>query len=120
MPEHYTSEWQIDHNYAGNPMFRPAGTAPVHSLELGRLQLQHWDLSVRPEANASGTARHLIEQALNDARLPGGGLAYPLDFDGQAANGSRFWWSIAEAIGAVAALITLDKMPEDEIWYRKR
>ncbi|WP_010442407.1 hypothetical protein [Ruegeria conchae] len=47
-------------------------------------------------------------------------MAYPLDFDGQAANGSRFWWSIAEAIGAVAALITLDKMPEDEIWYRKR
>lgn len=67
LPEHYTSEWQIDHNYAGNPMFRPAGTAPVHSLELGRLQLQHWDLSVRPEANAPGTARHLIEQALNDA-----------------------------------------------------
>lgn len=47
-------------------------------------------------------------------------MAYPLDFDGQAANGSRFWWPIAEAIGAVAALITLGKMPEDEIWYRKR
>ncbi|WP_299893170.1 AGE family epimerase/isomerase [uncultured Ruegeria sp.] len=119
LPEHYTSEWQIDHDYAGNPMFRPAGTTPGHSFELGRLQLQHWDLSGRPESNAPETARRLIEQALNDAWLPGGGLAYTLDFDGQAANGSRFWWPITEAIGAVAALITLDKMPEDEIWYRK-
>ncbi len=98
-------------------MFRPAGTTPGHSFELGRLQ--HRDLSSRSESNAPGTARHLNERALNDAWLPGGGLAYPLDFDGQAANGSRFWWPIAEAIGAVSALITLDKMPEDEIWYRK-
>ena len=119
LPEHYASDWQVDRSYAGDPMFRPAGTTPGHSFELGRLQLQYWDLSGRPVSNTPDTSRRLIEQALNDAWLPGGGLAYTLDFDGRVANASRFWWPVTEAIGAVAALITMDKMPEDEMWYRK-
>jgi mannose/cellobiose epimerase-like protein (N-acyl-D-glucosamine 2-epimerase family) len=100
-------------------MFRPAGTTPGHSFELGRLQLQHWDLSGRPDSDAPETARRLIEQALGDAWLPGGGFAYTLDFTGQVENVSRFWWPVTEAIGAVAALIALDRSPADEIWYRK-
>ncbi len=119
LPEHYTSDWQIDRDYAGDPMFRPAGTTPGHSFELGRLQLQHWDLSGRPNSRAPETSRWLIERALADAWLPDGGLAYTLDFGGQVANASRFWWPVSEAIGAVGALIALDKKPEDEIWYRK-
>lgn len=119
LPEHYTSDWQIDREYAGDPMFRPAGTTPGHSFELGRLQLQHWDLSGRPNSDAPITARRLIERALDDAWLPSGGMAYTLDFEGQVANASRFWWPVTEAIGAVAALIAVDKRPEDEIWYRK-
>ncbi|EEE35550.1 N-acyl-D-glucosamine 2-epimerase [Rhodobacteraceae bacterium KLH11] len=119
LPEHYTLNWRIDRDYAGDPMFRPAGTTPGHSFELGRLQLQHWDLSGRPDTDAPAAARRLIEQALHDAWLPGGGLAYTLGFDGKVANASRFWWPVAEAIGAVAALIVMDQNPEDEIWYRK-
>lgn len=119
LPEHYSSDWQINRDYAGDPMFRPSGTTPGHSFELGRLQLQHWDLSGRTSPNAPNTARHLIAQALKDAWLPDGGLAYTLDFDGRVANASRFWWPITEAIGAVAALIVLDRRPEDEEWYRK-
>ncbi|MBO9443868.1 AGE family epimerase/isomerase [Phaeobacter italicus] len=119
LPEHYTSDWQVDRGYAGYPMFRPAGTTPGHSFELGRLQLQHWDLSGRPDSDAPETARRLIEQALGDAWLPGGGFAYTLDFTGQVDNVSRFWWPVTEAIGAVAALIALDRSPADEIWYRK-
>ncbi|WP_299665389.1 AGE family epimerase/isomerase [uncultured Ruegeria sp.] len=118
LPEHYTRDWQIDRSYAGDPMFRPAGTTPGHSFELGRLQLQHWDLSGRPESGAPYSARQLIEQALHDAWLPDGGLAYTLDFDGQVANASRFWWPVTEAISAVAALITIDRKSEDERWYR--
>jgi sulfoquinovose isomerase len=119
IPEHYKQDWQIDRAYAGNHMFRPAGTTPGHSFELGRLLLQHWDLSGRPQMDAPAVARNLIEQALQDAWLPNGGFAYTLDFDGSVADGSRFWWPVTEAIGAVAALILLDRRQEDEIWYRK-
>ncbi len=118
LPEHYTSDWQIDRAYAGNPMFRPAGTTPGHSFELGRLQLQYWDLSGRPNTGAPHSARQLIEQALRDAWLPGGGIAYTLDFDGQVSNENRFWWPVTEAISAVATLIRIDKKAEDEHWYR--
>ena len=119
LPEHYTQDWQIDRAYAGNHMFRPAGTTPGHSFELGRLQLQHWDLMGRPDSDAPKLARKLIEQALHDAWLPDGGFAYTLDFDGKVADGSRFWWPVTEAIGAIAALIALDRRAEDEIWYRR-
>jgi mannose/cellobiose epimerase-like protein (N-acyl-D-glucosamine 2-epimerase family) len=119
LPEHYTAGWQIDRAYAGNHMFRPAGTTPGHAFELGRLALQHWDLAGRPANGAPKAARNLIERALADAWLPDGGLAYTLDFDGQVADGSRFWWPVTEAIGAISALIVMDRRAEDEIWYRR-
>ncbi|WP_400082527.1 AGE family epimerase/isomerase [Yoonia sp. R78084] len=119
LPEHYTNDWKIDRAYAGNHMFRPAGTTPGHSFELGRLALQHWDLSGRPANGARKAARKLIERALADAWLPEGGLAYTLDFEGKVADGSRFWWPVTEAIGAMAALIVMDRSPADEIWYRR-
>lgn len=119
LPEHYTQDWKIDRSYAGIHMFRPAGTTPGHSFELGRLMLQHWDLLGRPQTDAPEIARALIEQALADAWLPAGGFAYTLDFDGKVADGSRFWWPVTEAIGAVAVLITLDRRAADEVWYRR-
>lgn len=119
LPEHYTAGWQIDRAYAGNHMFRPAGTTPGHAFELGRLALQHWDLAGRPTNSAPHAARQLIERALADAWLPDGGLAYTLDFDGAVADGSRFWWPVTEAIGATSALIVMDRRAEDEIWYRR-
>ena len=119
LPEHYTDQWQIDRSYAGNHMFRPAGTTPGHAFELGRLALQHWDLAGRPANGAPHAARCLIERALGDAWLPAGGVAYTLDFDGTVADGSRFWWPVTEAIGAMSALITMDQNPADEIWYRR-
>jgi mannose/cellobiose epimerase-like protein (N-acyl-D-glucosamine 2-epimerase family) len=119
LPEHYTENWEIDREYSGNPMFRPAGTTPGHSFELGRLLLQHWDLSGRPEGNAPKRARHLIQQALDDAWQADGGFAYTLDFDGTVAIPSRFWWPVTEAISAVAALIKLERLPSDEVWYRR-
>lgn len=119
LPEHYTEDWAIDPAYEGDPMFRPAGTTPGHSLELGRLALQHWDLSGRPVGDAPAKARRLIMRALEDAWLPNGGLAYTLKFDGTVDRASRFWWPVSEAIGAVAALIKLDRQEADEIWYRR-
>ena len=119
LPEHYTENWDIDRSYAGNHMFRPAGTTPGHSFELGRLTLQHWDLTGRPATDAPDVARRLIEQALEDAWLPEGGFAYTLDFGGKVSDGARFWWPVTEAIGAVATLIKLERRASDEEWYRK-
>jgi len=120
LPEHYTENWQIDRSYAGNPMFRPAGTTPGHSFELGRLLLQYWDLAGRPDDGSPDRARRLIEQALADAwNAERGGIAYTLRFDGSVDNPARYWWPVTEAIGALAALIKLDRRAGDEAWYRK-
>jgi sulfoquinovose isomerase len=119
LPEHYTQDWQVDPDYSGNPMFRPAGTTPGHSFELGRLLLQHWDLSGRPDGDAPQRARHLVERALQDAWLPEGGCAYTLHSGGEVAISDRYWWPVTEAIGAVATLIKQDGTAADEAWYRK-
>jgi sulfoquinovose isomerase len=36
IPEHYDDRWCPDPGYEGNPMFRPAGTTPGHSVEMAR------------------------------------------------------------------------------------
>ncbi len=119
LPEHYTQTWETDRSYAGDPMFRPAGTTPGHSFEMGRLLLQHWDLCGRPEDGAPKRARHLIETALNDAWREDGGFAYTLDFEGRIGVAARYWWPVTEAIGALASLIKLERRAADEIWYRR-
>ncbi|RST84552.1 AGE family epimerase/isomerase [Aquibium carbonis] len=119
LPEHYTEAWEVDWAYQGNPMFRPAGTTPGHSLELGRLLLQWWALSGRPAGDAPARARRLIERALADAWREDGGLVYTLDPDGRPAVRDRYWWPVAEAIGAMAALLKLDPRPSDEDWYQR-
>lgn len=118
IPEHYNADWTPDRAYAGNPMFRPAGTTPGHSFEFGRLALQWWDLAGRPEDGTPDRARALIDTALQ-AWLPEGGFAYTLHFDGRVDVANRYWWPVTEAIGAIAALIKLAPRPEDEVWYRR-
>ena len=119
IPEHYSEDWQIDRAYAGNPMFRPAGTTPGHSFEFARLLLQWWDLSGR-RGDAPGRARALAQQAMADGWLPDtGGIAYTLDFGGRVAIADRYWWPVTEAIGTVAMLQKADPREGDEDWYRK-
>ena len=117
IPEHYTETWEVDAAYAGNPMFRPAGTTPGHSLELGRLLLQHWDLTGRQDPDAPRRARRLIEQAFTDAWRADGGFVYTLGLDGQVAIPDRYWWPVTEGIGAMSALIKADPQPQDALWY---
>lgn len=118
IPEHYDDRWRPDHAYAGNPMFRPAGTTPGHSFEMARLLLHWWDLAGRPGAEAPAQARALVETALTDAWLEAGGLAYTLR-EGRVDNPARYWWPVTEAIGALAALIKLEPQPGDLAWYRR-
>ncbi len=119
LPEHYDAAWRVDPDYAGNPMFRPAGTTPGHSLELGRLILQHWDLSGRPGDAPPPAARALVERAFADAWLGNGGFAYTLSHGGQVDVADRYWWPVTEAIGVMAAFLKLDHRAEDEAWYRR-
>lgn len=120
LPEHYTANWTVDPDYSGNPMFRPAGTTPGHSFELGRLLLQYWDLAGRPDGDMTRSARRLIERALSDSwDEVRGGFAYTLTFDGSVDNPNRYWWPVTEAIGAVATLLKLDPQPIDHAWYAR-
>lgn len=119
IPEHYTEDWTIDPTYSGNPMFRPAGSTPGHSFELGRLALQHWDLAGRADAQAPTRARALIETALKDAWQPAGGIAYTLNHQGQVSIPDRYWWPVTEAIGAYASLLKVAPHPGDEDSYRR-
>ncbi|PTQ73324.1 AGE family epimerase/isomerase [Celeribacter persicus] len=119
LPEHYTAEWAVDRSYAGDPMFRPAGTTPGHSFELGRLLLQYWDLSGRPNTDAPRIARRLIETAADAAWQPTGGFAYTLDFKGNVAVSDRYWWPVAEAMGAFSSLHKLSLKEVDAEWFRR-
>jgi len=119
LPEHYDATWQVDRAYAGNHMFRPAGTTPGHAFEMARLNLQHWDLAGRPESDAPAASRNLVYRALSDGWLPDGGLAYTVGFDGKVLDPSRFWWPLTEAIGAISALLAVARTAEDEVWYRR-
>lgn len=120
IPEHYDDSWQPDRGYAGNPMFRPAGTTPGHSFEMARLLLQHWDLAGRSSAEPLARAHALVERALEDAwNEERQGFAYTLNFGGEVDNSARYWWPVTEAIGALAALIKLERRDSDETWYRR-
>lgn len=119
LPEHYHADWTVDASYRGNPMFRPAGTTPGHSFELGRLMLQHWELRGKPDDGAADRARRLIEQAMTDGWQLDGGLAYTLGLDGQVAIADRYWWPVTEAIGAYATLLRLGGTDQDEAAYRR-
>ncbi len=119
IPEHYTEDWRVDPDYRGDPIFRPAGTTPGHSLEFARLALQHWDLSGRPDDGTIERARHLTDRALDAGWAPDGGLVYTLADDGSVGIPTRFWWPVTEGIGALAALLKIDPRPRDETWYRR-
>lgn len=120
VPEHYTAEWQVDPDYAGNPMFRPAGTTPGHSLEWARLWLQYWDLCGRPQDGTPEQVAALLRQTFADAwDTRRGGFYYTLQMDGSPAITDRYWWPVTEGISVLATLLKLAPSPEWEDWYRK-
>ncbi|MEQ5870988.1 AGE family epimerase/isomerase [Sagittula sp. NFXS13] len=117
IPEHYNSDWQVDRAYAGDPMFRPAGHTPGHSLEWARLWMQWGALT---DTDVTEGARKIIYRALHDAWDEArGGLIYTIDFDGAPAITDRYWWPVTEGIGVLASLLKAGGTEEDAAWYRK-
>jgi sulfoquinovose isomerase len=120
VPEHFTSDWTVDRDYSGNPMFRPYGTTPGHWLEWSRLLLQLWELGGRKLDWLPSSAKSLFSQAISegwDKKL--GGFYYTLDWDGQPLIRDRYWWPCCEGVGAAAFLNAVDGATFYEEWYRR-
>ena len=97
MAEHFHADWSVDRDYAGDPMFRPAGTTPGHALEWSRLLVQLWELGGRAHSWMAEAAQalflHTCEIGWDKAR---GGFYYTLGWDDLPARSTRYWWPCAE------------------------
>ena len=120
LPEHFSSDWRVDKDYAGSPMFRPYGTTPGHSLEWSRLLLQLWELGGRKLDWLPDAAKSLFAQAVaNGWDHMSGGFYYTLGWDGLPRIRDRYWWPCCEGIGAAAFLNAIFGDPLYEDWYRR-
>jgi len=118
--EHFDRRWNIDRDYAGNPMFRPRGTTPGHALEWSRLLVQLWELGARRQAWPLDAARALFQRTTEEGwDRRSGGFYYTLGWDGRPDQPDRYWWPCAEGIGAAAVLGAVDGDPYYEAWYRR-
>ncbi|MBI1418150.1 MAG: AGE family epimerase/isomerase [Limimaricola sp.] len=118
--EHFHADWTIDRAYAGDPMFRPAGTTPGHALEWSRLLNQLWELSGRAHDWLPEAARALFLKTCAigwDGER--GGFYYTLDWEDRPDRADRYWWPCAEGIAAAAVLRQSQGDAEFETWYRR-
>ena len=118
--EHFDGQWQLDRDYAGNPMFRPRGTTPGHALEWSRLLVQLWELGGRSHAWMMEAAKALFAKTVEigwDPRT--GGFYYTLGWDDRPDQSDRYWWPCAEGLCAAAVLNAADGDPTYETWYRR-
>jgi len=118
--EHFDTAWKVDRDFVGDPMFRPAGTTPGHSLEWSRLLIQLWELGDRahdwmlPAAEALFLAA--CEQGWDDEK---GGFYYTLNWDGTPDQTDRYWWPCSEGIAAASVLLKVSDDVRFELWYRR-
>jgi sulfoquinovose isomerase len=118
--EHFDADWNLDRDYRGSDMFRPAGTTPGHWLEWSRLLLQLWVLGGKRLPWLHEAGRELFRTSIKlgwDQNH--GGLFYTLDWDNKPALAQKLWWPCAEGIGAAAFLCDHDPSAFHETWYRR-
>jgi sulfoquinovose isomerase len=118
--EHFDESWNVDLDYAGSSVFRPAGITPGHALEWARLLLQLWELGGKKLAWLPNAAAGLFRQATalgwdHDK----GGFYYTLDWNNQPALTQKLWWPATEGIGAATFLAAHDADPFYEDWYER-
>lgn len=118
--EHFDASWQVQRDYEGDPMFRPRGTTPGHALEWSRLMVQLWELGGRRHDWMIEAARALFRTTVAAGwDTATGGFYYTLGWDDRPDRADRYWWPLAEAIGAAAVLGAVDRDPFHETWYRR-
>lgn len=123
LAEHYTADWQIDHEYNRDDpfnLFRPYGSTTGHWLEWARLLLQLWELRDRREEWMPEAARTLFDLALAESwDTERGGFCFTVDWNGQPFNRDRYWWTTCEAIATASFLLRVDGAPRYEALYRR-
>jgi sulfoquinovose isomerase len=118
--EHFDARWEVDRDYSGDPIFRPAGTTPGHALEWSRLLAQLWALDGRRADWMVEAAKGLFANAVRDGwDRARGGFYYTLDWDDRPLQRLRLFWPAAEGIGAAATLWQLERDPVHADWYER-
>ncbi len=118
--EHFDKNWNVDLNYRGSDIFRPAGTTPGHWLEWSRLLLQLWELGNRKLEWLPTAAAQLFRSSVALGwDKEHGGFFYTLDWQNKPALKQKLWWPAAEGLGAAAFLCAHDTDPFYEEWYRR-
>lgn len=117
--EHFDQQWhpKPDYNrdHPAHP-FRPYGSTPGHWLEWAKLCCQLHGLL--PEVDwLVPVAIKLFDGAVSDAWASNGGFYYTVDFDGSPVISSRFFWPVAEAIGAAHMLRLATDDERYSTWY---
>jgi mannose/cellobiose epimerase-like protein (N-acyl-D-glucosamine 2-epimerase family) len=113
--EHYYPNWEINWNYkeSGNE-FRPIGFIPGHSIEWSKLLLLLENS--HPKAWMLPRAKELYHEALERGRdSEYDGLYYSLSPEGKVTDTDKYYWVIAETIGA-SALMAM-RTAEQQYWY---
>jgi len=119
--EHFSGSWEVERDYKGSQIFRPAGTTPGHWLEWSRLLIQLWIATGRqqawmPEA-AAALFRNAVGKGWDGAK---GGFFYTLDWSDKPLMGDKLWWPLCEGIGAAVFLGANSRDGEFfEHWYRR-
>lgn len=120
IPEHFDSDWQVDLNYTGDPIFRPKGVTPGHALEWSRLVIQLWKMNNCQHDWMPEAAKQLFLVAVKTGwNIETGGLSYTNDWNNMPDQTVRLWWPCAEGAAAAAVLGTVHSDPEIEDWYRR-
>ncbi|SDM89026.1 AGE family epimerase/isomerase [Actinomyces ruminicola] len=104
--EHFSPDWEPLPDYnADQPHhpFRPYGSQPGHWLEWAKLLMQIRGVGLSEDWMLPA-ARNLVDGAMQDGWQPSGGFVYTVDWDGTPVVKERFWWPVAEAIGATRLL----------------
>ncbi len=119
--EHYDEEWRADLSYnreTPRDMFRPWGVLSGHLMEWAKL-LGHLD-AARPAPWALPHAERrfalAIEHGWDDDH---GGLLYSFDLQGVTVDADKYHWTIAEAIGAAAALHHATGLAPYRAWHAR-
>lgn len=105
--ENYNSDWRINWNYYETEeslrQFRPSGFVPGHSIEWSKLLLmlerhchKSWLLEKSEYLYNAGLSKGLDNKYY--------GISYLLSREGKVINTDKYYWVMAEAIGASAIL----------------
>ena len=123
--EHYDPDWHPMPGYNRDrpaDQFRPFGAIVGHGLEWSRLCLQVMVSLPNPPDWLSAAAVALFQRAVADGWHADGndGFVYTTDWDGVPVVHERMHWTLAEALGAGAALQAaglLDTTGHTDRWW---